>query len=284
MKVLVLGSNGLIGSTILRVLAEDSNLQVRGTIRSPHLKSFFPSELSNLLISNINLLHTDTLLNLMNSEKPDVVINAAGLTKHLPGSDDALQALPMNAMLPHRLVEVCNLINARLVHISTDCVFKGDRGMYSELDIPDAPDLYGRSKALGEIDNEHHITIRTSTIGHELNTGYGLLNWFLAQGESCKGYRKAVFSGLPTVVLAEVLRDYVINNNSLVGLFNLAANPINKYDLLNLIAEVYNKSIEVKVDEEVVIDRSLDSEKFSNATGYQAPGWPELIQKMFTSR
>ena len=284
MKVLVLGSNGLIGSTILRVLAEDSSLQVRGTIRSPHLKLLFPGKLSNLLISNINLLHTDTLLNLMNSEKPDVVINAAGLTKHLLGSNDVLQALPMNAILPHRLVEVCNLINARLVHISTDCVFKGDRGMYSELDVPDAPDLYGRSKALGEIDNERHVTIRTSTIGHELNTEYGLLNWFLAQGESCKGYRKAVFSGLPTVVLTEVLRDYVINNNSLVGLFNLAANPINKNDLLNLIAEVYNKSIDIKVDEEVVIDRSLDSEKFSNATGYQAPEWPELIQKMFTSR
>jgi dTDP-4-dehydrorhamnose reductase len=283
-RILVLGSNGLIGSTILRVLAKDSHLQVRGTIRSGHLKKLFPDELANLLVSDVDLLNTDSLLRVMEAEKPEVVINAAGLTKHLSGSGDPLRALPMNALLPHRLVELCGLMNARLVHISTDCVFKGDKGMYTELDIPDASDLYGRSKALGEVDTQGHVTIRTSTIGHELNTAYGLLNWFLAQGDTCKGYKKAMFSGLPTVELAEVIRNYVIPNKSLFGLYNVAADVVNKYELLHLIADVYGKSIHIAIDETVVIDRSLDGSKFNKATGYKSPDWPELIRKLYASR
>jgi len=283
MKILVLGSNGLIGSTILKVLAEDSQLQVRGTIRSRHLRSLFSDDLAGQIVSDLDLLNVDALISVMKSEKPDVVVNAAGLTKHMTGSSDPLQALPMNALLPHRLAELCSLMNVRLVHISTDCVFKGNKGMYTEFDIPDALDLYGRSKALGEIDTQGHITIRTSTIGHELNTTRGLLNWFLAQGDVCKGYRKAIFTGLPTVVLAQVLRDHVIPNKALSGLYNVAAMPINKYDLLHLIADVYGKSIDIVADEAVVIDRSLNGVKFREATGYKVPDWPELIQKMRAS-
>lgn len=274
----------MIGSTITRVLAEDSRLQVRGTIRRAHLLTLFSDELACLLVSDVDLLNTDKLLKVMKAERPDVVVNAAGLTKHLAGSGDPLQALPMNALLPHRLLDLCVLINARLVHISTDCVFRGDKGMYTEYDIPDASDLYGRSKALGEIDAKGHITIRTSTIGHELSTTYGLLNWFLSQGDACKGYRNAIFSGLPTVVLAEVIRDYVIPNESLFGLYNVAASAINKFNLLHLIADVYGKSIDIEVDDTVVIDRSLDGSKFNEATGYQAPDWPEMIRKMYATR
>lgn len=284
MKVLVLGATGLLGSNIFRVLAEDSRLCVRGTIRGENLKELFPRNIASLLVSGVDLLNADLLLSLMKEERPDVVVNAAGLTKHLGGSGDPSQELLMNAILPHRLLGLCSLINARLVHISTDCVFKGERGMYTESDIPDAPDLYGRSKALGEVDKQGHITIRTSTIGHELNTAYGLLNWFLAQDDGCAGYKKAIFSGLPTVVLAEVIRDYVIPNEVLSGLYNVAARPINKYDLLNLIAGVYGRSIDIAIDETVVIDRSLDGSKFNEATGYKAPDWPELIRKMYISR
>jgi dTDP-4-dehydrorhamnose reductase len=281
LKILVLGSTGLIGNTILRVLAKSPGLKVRGTIRNSHLKALFPKDLSDLIICNIDLTKLDKLLYLICSERPDVVINAAGLTKHHPESNSVLQILPVNAMLPHQLVEMCEMISARLIHISTDCVFKGDRGMYSEKDPPDAEDLYGRSKALGEIELEGHITIRTSTIGHELTTDSGLLDWFLKQRGVCRGYTKAIFSGLPTVELAEVLRDHIIPDKSLAGLYNLAATAISKYDLLHTIANVYGKSINIAIDESVVVDRSLCGMKFNNATGYQAPEWTELIRKMY---
>jgi dTDP-4-dehydrorhamnose reductase len=281
LKILVLGSTGLIGSTILKVLAESNKFKVRGTVRSSISKALFPKEISDLLTAEVDLINFDNLLNLMQTEMPDVVINAAGLTKHKPESNIALQVLPINAMLPHQLVEMCKKVSARLIHISTDCVFKGDRGLYSEIDIPDAQDLYGRSKSFGEIDIQGHVTIRTSTIGHELNTEYGLLDWFLKQRNACSGYSKAIFSGLPTIELAEVLRDHIIPNHSLSGLYNLASNSINKYDLLTLIASTYRKKIHINIDDSVVIDRSLCGKKFENATGYKAPKWEDLIKKMY---
>jgi len=147
--------------------------------------------------------------------------------------------------LPHRLARLCELSGARLVHMSTDCVFAGDKGCYLESDPSDAKDLYGRSKFLGEVAYPHAVTLRTSIIGHELQSAHGLVGWFLAQQERCNGYTKAVFSGLPTVVLAQIIRDVVIPRPDLSGVYHVAAEPIAKYDLLKLIAETYGKTIEI---------------------------------------
>jgi dTDP-4-dehydrorhamnose reductase len=208
------------------------------------------------------------------------VINAVGLIKQLAGANDALAAIPINSVLPHRLARLCDLVGARLIHISTDCVFSGRKGMYKETDDPDANDLYGRSKFLGEVAYPNTVTLRTSIIGHELSTAHGLVGWFLAQDGTANGYSRAVFSGLSTVELARIIRDYVIPQPELVGLYHVSSDPINKLDLLRLVAKVYGKTIEIIPSEKVVIDRSLDSTRFRQITGYHPPPWDQLVTAM----
>ena len=280
MRVLVVGANGMIGSTIIRVLSEKPELDVFGSIRDQKSKDLFSKEIAAKLISGIEVTLESALLRLFKEVQPEVVINCAGLTKHLEGANDPNTAIPINALFPHRLAAFCEISGARLIHISTDCVFSGTKGGYVETDLPDAIDFYGQTKAMGEVDYPNAITLRTSTIGHELNTAYGLLDWFLSQGKQCKGFTKAIFSGLPTVVFAEIIRDIVITRPELRGLYQVAAEPINKYDLLKLIAHIYKKEIEIVADDSFVIDRSLDASKFNQVTGYNPPSWQELIETM----
>lgn len=280
MKVLVVGASGMIGSTVLRVLSEKQDWQVFGSVRSAEAGRFFPQAIAGRLIAGVEATDSDALLSLFNRVRPDVVVNCAGLTKHLPSSDDVLTALPINSLMPHRLAKLSELVGARLIHISTDCVFTGSKGHYLESDPPDAQDVYGRSKIMGEVDYPHAVTLRTSTIGHELNSAYGLLDWFLSQGEQCKGFTKAIFSGLPTVVFAQVIRDVVIPRPDLHGLYHVAAEPIDKYSLLRLIATTYGKMVEIVPDEQLAIDRSLNGDRFRAATGYRALSWPDLINVM----
>ena len=226
----------------------------------------------------------DALVRVFARVKPDVVVNCIGLTKHHKEAEDPLLALPLNALLPHRMADLCAVAGARLIHVSTDCVFAGSKGNYAESDAPDATDVYGKSKHLGEVDSMPTITLRTSTIGHELESAYGLLEWFLAQQGSCKGFNRAIFSGLPNTEFARVVRDVVIPRPDLHGLYHVGADPIGKYELLRLIARVYGKQIDIVRDDEFMIDRSLNSGRFNQATGYKAAAWSELIQAMHASR
>lgn len=281
-KILVLGASGMLGNAMLRVLTENPSWQAYGTLRSEGAKRFFEDAVAARLISGIDVEQPDSLVQAFNQVRPDVVINCIGLVKQLAEADDPLQAVPINTLLPHRLARLCELAGARLIHISTDCVFSGNRGAYRETDFSDANDLYGRSKYLGEVDYPHAITLRTSIIGHELQSAHGLINWFLAQDKQCKGYTRAIFSGLPTVVLAQIIRDVVIPRPELHGVYHVAAEPIAKYDLLNLVARVYGKQIDIVPDDQLVIDRSLNAARFRDATGYVAPAWPQLIETMHT--
>lgn len=276
MRILVLGANGMIGRTMLRVLAQQRGWQVRGAVRGKCHDAIAPSE---VFIGN-DLCNSDHLARLFLQAKPQVVVNCAGLTKHIPEGNQPIPALNTNALLPHRLAEQCAIAGARLIHVSTDCVFSGATGQYRESDVPDATDVYGRTKALGEVTTGQVLTLRTSTIGHENGTANGLLEWFLSQHE-CKGFRHAIFSGLPTFEFARVVRDWVIPNPSLSGLYHVGAAPIDKLSLLRLIARIYEKSILISEDDAFRIDRSLNSEKFTLATGYRAAGWPELIESMY---
>lgn len=280
MKVLVVGASGMIGSTVLRVLSEKQDWHVYGSLRNGSARQFFPATIGEHLVDGVDVKYPDALMGMMSSILPDVVINCAGLTKHKPEAEDPLVSIPINTLMPHRLAGLCKLTGARLIHVSTDCVFSGEKGSYLETDFADARDVYGKSKALGEVDYPHAVTLRTSTIGHEFQTRYGLLEWFLSQEGRCKGYNRAVFSGLPTVVFAQVIRDVVIPRPELSGLYHVAAKPINKYDLLKLIAKVYGKQIEIQPDSKLLIDRSLNAERFRKATGYIAPEWEELIEIM----
>lgn len=284
MKVLVLGASGMIGQAMFRVLSQANHLDVMGTVRSEHSKKFFPDAMAKNLTGNVDLGNQDTLLRVISQARPDVVINCVGITKHLAASKDPVVSIALNALLPHRLAQVCVALNAKLIHISTDCIFSGSKGHYVEDSFADASDLYGKSKYLGEVTGLGVITLRTSTIGHELETNFGLLEWFLSQQTACRGYSRAVFSGLPNTVFAEVIRDHVLTNPDLSGLYHVGAKPIGKYELLCLIRQAYGKSISITEDSEFVMDRSLDSGHFQKATGYVAPDWTELIRSMHSSR
>ncbi|MDI1270354.1 MAG: SDR family oxidoreductase [Polaromonas sp.] len=284
MRILVLGASGMIGSAMFRVLGENKAWEVFGTLRSADAKRFFSAAVASKLLPGVDIDNHDALVRVFSRVQPAVVVNCIGLTKHHKESDDPVLAIPINALLPHRIAELCAVARARLIHVSTDCVFSGLKGAYVEDDPADARDVYGKTKFLGEVSYPHAVTLRTSTIGHELQSTYGLLAWFLSQEGKCNGFERAIFSGLPSTVFAQVVRDIVIPCTDLSGLYHVGAEAINKFELLCLIAKVYGKSIEIIRDESFAINRSLVSERFSKETGYIAPSWPELIQSMYASR
>lgn len=279
-RVLVLGATGMLGSTLFRALSADASLETFGAIRDPEGAKHFAPGLRPALIPNVNLEGETGLLKAFSIAQPDVVLNCIGIIKQLPSSNDHVESLAINASLPHRLARFCSMVGARLVHFSTDCVFSGSVGQYKEDDFPDAYDLYGRTKLLGEVDYENAVTLRTSIIGHELSGAKSLVNWFLRQSGEIEGFRKAIFSGLPTIEIAHVVRKHVLPNPNLRGLYHLSVDPINKYDLLRLVAEAYGKDIKIIPDETLTIDRSLNSDRFRKATGFTPRPWPELVKSM----
>jgi dTDP-4-dehydrorhamnose reductase len=281
MTVLVLGASGMLGNAVLRVFAASDGCEAWGAVRSLASVSQLPPGLRDRVVGGVDVENADALMKLIAQVRPNVVINCVGLVKQLASANDPLAAIPINAVLPHRLARLCQMIDARLVQISTDCVFSGTRGAYSESDPADARDLYGLSKYLGEVDYPNAVTLRTSIIGHELAGAHGLVGWFLAQTGSVKGFTRAVFSGLPTVELAGVIRDYVLPRPALRGVYHVSADPISKYDLLRLVAQTYGKQMQIIPDEALLIDRSLNSERFRALTGYVPPKWPQLVRMMY---
>jgi dTDP-4-dehydrorhamnose reductase len=284
-KVLILGVSGMLGSSAYRLFAASSGFSVTGTTRSMTGLDRLPHGETCRIVDGIDVADTDALTRLFATERPSVVVNCVGVIKQIAAAKDPLVSIAINALLPHRLAALCATEGARLIQISTDCVFNGRRGCYRESDMPNAEDLYGRTKLLGEVDYPNAVTLRTSIIGHELGTCISLVGWFLNQpGPTVQGYRKAIYSGLPTIELARVIRDIVIPRPQLTGLWHVASEPINKYELLRLIADIYEKKIEILPDDTVAIDRTLDGSRFREATGYVAAPWRDLITVMHASR
>jgi len=281
-KVLVLGATGMLGHTFFTRLSERDNLNVYATARSLEgLSQWFAPELLVKIRGGVEANNFDSVRRTLAEVKPDVVINCIGIIKQLPAAKDPIVSISINSLFPHRLALVCKAVGARMIHISTDCVFAGDRGCYTEGDQSDATDLYGRTKCLGEVNYPHSVTLRTSIIGHELKGKYGLIEWFLARKGEVRGFTNAVFTGFPTVELARIIADYVIPNPDLTGLYNVSSAPISKYELLKLVAHKYQKQIEIKPYDDFRLDRSLNSTLFRSVTGYLSPSWPELVDKMY---
>lgn len=264
----------------MRLFAQSPGVAVTASVRSEDSRRLLPIEVRGHVEVGVDVEDQSSLTALFAKVKPDVVVNCVGLVKQLMQAEDPLATLHINAMLPHRLVRLCSLGRSRLIHISTDCVFSGAKGMYVESDAVDARDLYGISKYLGEVDAPDAITLRTSIIGHELGAPHGLVGWFIGQHGKVRGFTRAIFSGLPTVELARVIRDVVMPQPDLRGLYHVSATPISKFDLLGLIAQKYGKVIEIEPDDSLVIDRSLDSSRFRRAANYTAPNWTELVDAM----
>jgi dTDP-4-dehydrorhamnose reductase len=279
-KILVLGASGMLGHAVLRYFSERGQHSVTGSVRSQASRNLLPTALQQRVVIGVDVENIDSLSQLFADVRPDIVINCIGLVKQLAAAEDVLAALPINSLLPHRVARLCSISGARLIHISTDCVFSGSTGMYREGDFSDATDLYGRSKFLGEVDYPHAITLRTSIIGHELDSARGLVEWFLSQKAGVLGYSRAVFSGLTTVELARVMHDFVIPHGELHGVYHVSVDAIDKYTLLRQVAEAYGRTIDITPDDKIVIDRSLDSTRFRSATGYKPPAWLELIARM----
>ncbi|MFZ4077608.1 MAG: dTDP-4-dehydrorhamnose reductase family protein, partial [Legionellaceae bacterium] len=256
-KILILGVSGMLGHSLYRYLSEKTNVEVYGTLRHPVNKGHFSEAIQANLITHVDVLNQDGLIALFNTVKPDVVINCVGLVKQLPNAHDPLAVLPINSLLPHRLAQLSALMGARFIQISTDCVFSGKKGLYTEEDVCDATDLYGVSKKIGEVtDLSNALTLRAPFIGRELTSCYALIDWFLSQKNTVQGYTGAIYSGLPTVELARVIHEYVLPFDDLSGLYHVSSEPIDKYTLLKLVAEIYGKSIEIIPEHQFKMDRS----------------------------
>lgn len=279
-SVLILGATGMLGNGLFWGLNKRPNLKVWGTTRGDEGKKYFSSELNKQIMPFVDVLDAEGLLKLFSFVKPDMVINGVGLIKQNPDMDDTHLAIELNSLLPHRLAEICGKMEARLIHFSTDCVFSGLKGNYLETDPSDAKDIYGKSKFLGEVTLANALTVRTSIIGHGLETHLSLIDWFLVQKKSINGYKNVIYSGLPTVEWANIIADYILPNSKLSGLYHVAAEPIAKIDLLNLVSKIYGKKIAIKPVREPINDRSLNADRFRKRTGYQPPKWPILIKKM----
>jgi len=279
-KVLVLGATGMMGNTIFRVFAGDRAVETVGTVRTEADIARLPTKAGGQLIADVDATRFETIERVLAEQRPDVVVNAIGIVKQLPSVADPLITIPVNALLPHKLARASQAVRARLIHLSTDCVFDGRGTMYRETDFASANDLYGRSKYLGEVDYPNAVTLRTSTVGHERGSHHGLLEWFLAQSGQVRGFRKAIYSGVSTPEFAKIIKDYVLPRPELRGLYQVSGEVIDKYSLLLLIRDAYEKRIDIEPDDAVAVDRSLDSSRFRGITGYAPPPWVDQIREM----
>jgi len=282
MRVLILGASGMLGHKLYQTCA--TRFDTFGTVRS----SAAPLRklgVEGRVVESITAANLPAIDVLLADVSPDAVINCIGVVKQDAAAKDPVASISVNALFPHQLARSCRAVGARLIHLSTDCVFSGRKGHYSETDSSDADDLYGRTKLLGEVAGEGCLTIRTSMIGRELAGQHGLLEWFLSNdGGRVRGFRRAVFSGFTTSVLSELICGVIAEHRSLSGMWHVAADPINKFDLLHLIRDAYGLSVDIEPDESTVCDRSLDGSRFRAATGFVAPSWDAMIDSMASDR
>jgi dTDP-4-dehydrorhamnose reductase len=280
MKILVTGATGMLGHKLVQRLSE--KCEVYATIRCDfkEVENFGIFDRTRT-IDRIDLCDGDSVSRVIELVNPEVVINAAGIVKQVPSSQDVIKTLTINSILPHRLKELSDIHGFKLVVVSTDCVFKGDKGHYRETDVPDAIDLYGRSKNMGEVIGERTLTLRTSIIGRELASKHGLVEWFLSnRGGRVSGFSRAIYSGFPTIVFADIIYYLLSKYPKLTGLYHLSSDPIDKFRLLSLINESYRANIEIHPDYEFVIDRSLDSTTLRSIVNFRPKPWAEMIDQM----
>lgn len=280
MRVLILGGSGMLGHKLWQVYRNrfDTWATVRASYRTYARYDLFDPQ---RLLGDVDAFNFDTVVQALATVRPDVVINCIGIIKQVSAAKDPFISLTLNSLFPHKLANLCRAAGARLIHISTDCVFSGSKGMYSEDDISDAEDLYGRTKFLGEVDAPGCLTLRTSIIGRELQTTNGLVEWFLSnQGGRVRGYNRAIYSGFTTLAISDIIANVIEHHPELSGVYHVSSAPINKYDLLCLLRDAYGMQVEIEPYPDVQIDRSLDSNHFRVATGFAPPTWPNMIQAM----
>lgn len=280
MRALVLGGAGMLGHRLWRELSQrmDAFATVRGPYQHYASLGWFDDE---RVVDDVDVLADADLDRAFSVAQPDVVVNAVGVVKQRREADDSTNMIAVNALLPHRLADRCEAAGARLIHVSTDCVFSGTRGSYTEADTADAHDLYGRSKLLGEVDRERCLTVRTSMVGREIRASRGLFEWFFShRGETVPGFTRAKFSGLTTLELSRVIAHIIEAYPDLRGVWHVAGDPTPKFDLLTMVNDAFRLGSTLRPDDTFICDRTLDASRFMNATGYRPPTWAMMVAEM----
>jgi dTDP-4-dehydrorhamnose reductase len=279
MRILILGGDGMLGHQLLKYLRLRHNVKVtlRQSLTAYGQYGLFDIENS---FSGIDVRSLERLIEVIADFRPEAVINAVGIVKQRPAAKEIIPSLEINALLPHRLAVLCKGIGARLIHLSTDCIFSGGKGNYLESDPSDAEDLYGKTKYLGEVHEANNLTLRTSIIGRELSRHTSLLDWFLAQTGTVKGFTNAIYTGFTTIEMSRIIEKMILEHPDASGVYQISSDPINKYELLLLIREKLGLSIEIIPDDSFCCDRSLDSSRFRAEFNYTPPTWPVMIEEL----
>jgi dTDP-4-dehydrorhamnose reductase len=280
MRALVLGGAGMLGHRLWRELDRDMDVfaTVRGSADDYASLGWFDVR---RVIGGVDVLSEADLDRAMSVARPDVVVNAVGIVKQRRDAENTTTTIAVNALLPHRLADRCGAAGARLIQISTDCVFAGTKGSYTEGDVPDARDLYGRSKLLGEVDRDGCLTVRTSMVGREIRASRGLFEWFLShRGETVPGFTRARFSGLTTPELSRVITGIIHHHPDLRGVWHVAGDAISKFDLLTIVKHAFGLGSTLRPDDSFFCDRTLDASRFTNATGYRPPTWAAMVAEL----
>lgn len=279
MRILILGGDGMLGHQLLKSLAPRH--EVRVTLRQD-LEAYASYQLFNNdnAYAGIDVRSLERLTEVLADFRPEAVINAVGIVKQRPTAKESIPSLEINSLLPHRLAVLCKAVGARLIHLSTDCIFSGKKGNYQENDPSDAEDLYGKTKFLGETQDDHCLTLRTSIIGRELSRSKSLLEWFLAQSGTIRGFTKAIYNGFTTLEMSRIIENLLVNYPEASGVYQVSSEPISKYGLLLLFREKLGIKVEIVPDDSFFCDRSLDSARFRNEFAYLPPTWDAMIEEL----
>lgn len=280
MRILILGGSGMLGHQLMTCLQPRHEVWVtlRQDLSAYQHYGIFSTDNA---YTGIDIRSPERLVEEVFADfHPEVVINCIGIIKQRSRAKESIPSIEINALLPHRLSFLCKTIGSRFIHFSTDCVFSGRKGNYQESDLSDAEDLYGKTKFLGEVHDDHCLTLRTSVIGRELARKKSLLEWFLAEQGTVKGFKNAIYNGFTTLEMGRIIENLLVNYPKASGLYHISSDPINKYDLLLLFQKKFKRNIQVEPDETFYCDRSLDSARFRQEFSYPPPTWEEMIDEL----
>ncbi len=283
MKIAVLGATGMLGHKMFQTLSRQFDSVTGFAYEDVTAPPFDKVDLFQGLemVTGVNAADFQTLEKTLAAIRPDYIVNCIGIIKQRETASAYIPCIELNTLLPHKLAAFAKEWGGRVIHFSTDCVFDGKRGGYTEEDFSNAEDLYGKSKFLGEVAGENALTLRTSIIGRELTSHKSLLDWVLSQnGKTVKGFKNVIYSGVTTNQMAEVVTMIIEKFPELSGIYQVVADPISKYDMLCLIRDAFKLDMKIIPEAETVSDRSMKGGKLKAATGYVSPPWPELMANL----
>jgi len=280
-RILIFGGSGMLGHQLwqcLSVRLPETFVVIRQSRQA--YKEFKLFKNSERVFDNIDAMDFSTIQSVLSKIRPDFVLNCVGITKRREAATDPAVSITLNSLFPHKLAKWGQDNNAKVVSFSTDCVFDGKTGNYTEESLTSAEDIYGKTKALGEVKTGNALTLRSSFIGPELSHGSELLEWFLAQTGTVKGFKNAVYSGLTTLELCRIVEKIIFDYPAAKGLYNVSSDPITKFDLLTLIKKKMGLSIEIIPEDNFYCNRSLDSSRFRKEFNYTPPSWEKMVDEL----